>query len=155
KTLVAHIDDRVVGVDGIDNAHTGKRVSALREQARFSGLGRVIHHHQHLASAHGKVHGAANGGDGIGRVGEPVREIPVARHLEAAQDAEVETSAPHHCERCGVVGDGGAGYQHYRHTAGVYQVGVGLIALGGGSHVPDAVLAAQPSLAIGGKIFGH
>jgi len=59
--------------------------------------------HEALLGADGEVHGASNGRDGVGVAGVPVGQVTARRHLEGAEDADVEVAAAHHREGVGVV----------------------------------------------------
>src|SRR5690606_2348612 len=97
----------------------------------------------------------AHGGDGVGGVGLPVGQIAPLRNLEGAQHRVVQVAAAHHGEGHGVLGDRRAVPQRDRLAAGVDQVGVHILAAGGGTHAQDAVFAVQQDVPVGRQVVAH
>ena len=96
-----------------------------------------------------QIHRAADAGRKGRIVGRPVRQIAFLRHLEGAEQRQVEMAAADHQKRVGVVHIAAAGHQRDRLLAGVDQIPVDLVVARRRPDAEDAVLAVQHDLAIG------
>src|SRR5262249_55408104 len=136
-----------VGVHALHHADAGQRIAAALDDLGFPLLGEVLHHHPHALRAHGEVHRAAHGRDGVATA-VPVREAAGYGHLERAEHGDVEVAAAHHSEGIGVVEVGAASEQRHRLLSGVDEIRVLLTLRGRRTHAEDAVLAVQEDLAL-------
>ena len=103
----------------------------------------------HRPGAGGQIHGTADPGREFRIAGGPIGEIAGRRHLEGAEQGEVDMATADHREGVGMDEHRGAGHQRDIFLRGVDQVLV-LLALGRvRAGTEDAVLAMQHDLTVG------
>jgi hypothetical protein len=114
----------------------------------------VLDQHAHFLGPSREVHRAADAGGKFRVVGRPVREIAVFRHLERAEQREIEMKSADHQERVGVVNIAAALQQRHRLLPGIDEVEVDLVVARRRPDPEHAVFALQYDLAPLGQHIG-
>ncbi len=100
KAAVGDVEHREIGIDAIDGADRGERISAAAHQPAVAGFGLVLHDDPELPRAGGKVHGAADRGRRIVVRHRPIGDVAVFGDLKSAEHAEIEMPAANERESC-------------------------------------------------------
>ena len=130
-------------------ARGGEGIGAALDELRRAVTREVEHHHDDPCAAGRQVHRAADPADaGGGNV--PVREVPVARHLEAAQHDGGHAPAARHREGAGAVEEARPRVVAHELAAGVVAVDVLLaVVVGERAEAEHAVLGVQRDALLG------
>ena len=99
--------------------------------------------------------GAAHGGNRGLVHRAPVREVALLRHLERAEDADIDVAAPDHGERVGVMKERRSVSQLDGLLARVDVVRVGFGPGGNRAHPQHTVLAMKNDVLAGGQVVRH
>ncbi|KAG1165321.1 hypothetical protein G6F35_018830 [Rhizopus arrhizus] len=70
-----HVDHRQIGIDARHHTLARQRIRALPQHLGRAVAAAVLHRDQDLLGAHGQVHRAAHGGNGVGRIGLPIGQV--------------------------------------------------------------------------------
>src|SRR5712691_789006 len=154
ETARRDVDHGEVGIDALDHADAGKRISAALDDLRLSALGEMLHHYPHVPRPDREVHRAAHRRNRVLRAGVPVGKVAADRNLERAQHGDIEMAAAHHRERIGVVEVRAARQQGHGLLPGVDQIRVLPPRCGCRTHSQDPVLAVQENLAVLRQMVG-
>ncbi len=121
-----HLEHAQVGDDEIDDSQTRDWQRAFFQNLRAAVSGAVLHHRHHALHSGDEVHRATGSFDHLAG-NHPIRDVAFVRHLEGAENGEIDVPAANHRERVGAREESRAGHCRDGLLAGVDQVGVHLV----------------------------
>ena len=149
-----HFEHAQIGDDEINDAQAGDRQRALFQNLRAAVLGRVLHHRHDALHSGDEIHRATGPFDHLAG-NHPIRDVAFVRHLECAENGEIDVAAANHGERIGAGEKGRAGHRRDGLLAGVDQVGVHLVFGRKRADAEQAVLGLQRDVHAFGNVIGH